>query len=95
MSEHYDMPQNDLLPEYISALETRIERLESELSDIKSIMIKHERVIRRFQNNIPRLPQTNVVSEDFLPRAFAIWGHYLVANFIIAIPLICIVAILN
>ena len=30
-----------------------------------------------------RLPGTNLVSDTFLRRAFTVWGHYFVANFLI------------
>ena len=32
-----------------------------------------------------RLPATNMVSDTFLRRAFTVWGHYFVANFLIGI----------
>ena len=37
-----------------------------------------------------RLPDSNIISPKFLNRAFAVWGHYVVAGFIIAIPFICL-----
>jgi len=30
-----------------------------------------------------KIPETGVLSDNFLKRAFVIWGHYFVANFII------------
>jgi hypothetical protein len=33
-----------------------------------------------------RLPETNLLSDSFLTRAFAVMGHYLVAGLIVAIP---------
>jgi len=32
-----------------------------------------------------RLPQTKLVSPSFMSRAFAVWGHYFVAQFIIGL----------
>jgi hypothetical protein len=37
-----------------------------------------------------RIPDTNLISPNFLKRAFTVWGHYVVAGFIIAIPFICL-----
>jgi hypothetical protein len=34
-----------------------------------------------------RLPQTKLVSPSFMSRAFAVWGHYFVAQLIISIIL--------
>ena len=40
-----------------------------------------------------RIPDSNIVSPKFLNRAFAVWGHYVVAGFIIAIPFICLTSL--
>ncbi len=37
-----------------------------------------------------KLPKTNLVSPNFLTRAFAVWGHYFVSNLILAIIFSCI-----
>ena len=36
------------------------------------------------------LPQTNLISPNFLSRAFAVWGHYFVSNLILGIIFSCI-----
>ena len=41
------------------------------------------------------LPQTDVVSPSFFRRAFAIWGHYLFAQLVIAIAVFGIIVILS
>lgn len=33
-----------------------------------------------------RMPNTQLVSPSFFSRAFAVWGHYMVASVTIAIP---------
>ena len=33
------------------------------------------------------LPNTALISPSFLSRAFAVWGHYFVAQLLIAIPI--------
>jgi len=42
--------------------------------------------IERHYEVAPRMPRTNVISETFLKRAFAVWGHSFVASLIIAVP---------
>jgi hypothetical protein len=37
-----------------------------------------------------RLPETNLISPNFLKRAFTVWGHYVVAGFLISIPFMCL-----
>jgi hypothetical protein len=37
-----------------------------------------------------RIPNTNLISPNFLKRAFTVYGHYVAAGFIIAIPFICL-----
>ena len=36
------------------------------------------------------LPETWLLSPNLLKRAFGVYGHYLLAGFLISIPLICI-----
>ena len=40
------------------------------------------------------IPQTSLLSPNFLARAFTVWGHYFVANLLIglaiALPFICL-----
>jgi hypothetical protein len=40
-----------------------------------------------------RIPDSNIISPKFINRAFAVWGHYVVAGFIIAIPFICLTSL--
>jgi len=42
-----------------------------------------ENAIRRLISRI--LPTTNLFNPNFLKRAFAVWGHFFVANLIIGI----------
>lgn len=39
---------------------------------------------------IERIPDSNIISPNFLKRAFTVWGHYIVAGFIVALPFICL-----
>jgi len=38
-----------------------------------------------------RVPKTMILDDNFLKRAFAIWGHYFVANLIIGLALLFLV----
>jgi len=39
------------------------------------------------------LPSTNILSDSFLSRAFAVWGHYFVAQLIIGLCLLSVYAV--
>jgi len=41
-----------------------------------------------------RIPQTSLLSESFLKRAFTIWGHNFVAGIIIAIPIWLVILVI-
>ncbi len=63
--------------QYIQSLENRVIKLEERLNQID--------VSRSV------LPNTAIIDNSFIKRAFAIWGHYFVAQLIIAIPIYCVV----
>ena len=77
---------NDLVG-YLSVLEQRIHALEQENGQLKSALVSqadHEgNAIARYIHRI--LPNTNLLSPNFLKRSFAVWGHFFVANLIIGI----------
>ena len=77
---------NDLV-EYLGALEERVKTLESENADFRAIQPRHDNMdgnaIARAVSRV--LPQTDLLSPGFLRRAFAVWGHFFVANLIIGI----------
>jgi len=62
---------NELM-NYLTTLEQRIETLEKEKSQLQK------------RTTEKKLPETNLLSQKFLTRAFAIWGHFMTANFIIS-----------
>jgi hypothetical protein len=39
------------------------------------------------------LPKSWLFSDSFLKRAFAVWGHYFVANLIISVPFIILMLV--
>ena len=80
------------LVEYLGTLEERIKTLEVENVNLRAIQPipqsniqpKNEvdgntivRVVSRY------IPKTDLFSTGFLKRAFAVWGHFFVANLII------------
>jgi len=41
------------------------------------------------------VPNIKLLSPNFLARAFAVWGHFFVANFLISIAISCLFVILG
>ncbi|HMB25349.1 MAG: hypothetical protein ACM33V_08725 [Chloroflexota bacterium] len=79
------------LGEYIGDLEQRIKNLEEENQKLRlappaanSAPVEKETIARYVAQF---MPQTNILHPNFLTRAFAIWGHYFVVQFIISIVL--------
>ena len=73
------------LVEYLGTLEERIKTLEAENNSLRSIQPRSEvdgNVIARTVSRY--IPKTDLLSPGFLRRAFAVWGHFFVANFIIS-----------
>jgi flagellar biosynthesis protein FliR len=64
----------------LAEVKTKIEMLEEQLL-LQSIEI---------ETLNSRIPDSNIISPNFLKRAFTVWGHYVVAGFIIAIPFMCL-----
>ena len=56
--------------------------LQSQVNELKSQLAALQ---ARFEI-APRLPSTGMSSDKFITRAFAVWGHNIVASLIIAIP---------
>jgi hypothetical protein len=72
------------LVEYLGALEERVKTLEAENVNLRAIQPRSEgvdgNVIAKYVSRY--MPKTNLVSPGFLSRAFAVWGHFFVANLI-------------
>ncbi len=74
---------NDLTT-YLNALEERIKTLESQNDSFR-------RYITDLGGDAQKmLPKSSLLSSSFIQRAFAVWGHYFVAQLIISIPIVCI-----
>ena len=79
---------------YLESLDNRIQTLENDnrvLQDQKEFLSKYINGLDKTEK--PELPSTNIVSPSYIKRAFAVWGHYFVANLIISIPIACATAI--
>jgi hypothetical protein len=72
---------------YLGNLEERLKYLETENERLQAIAspreIVNEEAIER--TVLDYLPTTNLIHPSFLKRAFAVWGHFFVANLIISL----------
>ena len=78
-------------PEYVFALEKRVMVLEIELNNLRQA---YSGTVGRTERAIARLPNSGLLSPSYLTRAFAVWGHYLVAQLLLAIPIYLLIALL-
>ncbi|NUO83767.1 hypothetical protein HUU05_27135 [candidate division KSB1 bacterium] len=61
----------------------------------KEIQFLQERLTRlEMQGTNSTQPRTNLLSDKFLTRAFAVLGHYLVASLIIFVPIYALILII-
>jgi hypothetical protein len=74
------------LNDYLLHQEQRIQNLEQAnaelIGEIKKRFIHKDELPAIFSENIPN---TGLFSRNFIKRAFTVWGHYFVAQLIIAI----------
>lgn len=54
-----------------------------------------EQLTNRITSLENRLPNSNIISPKYFRRAFAVYGHTLVAGFIVAIPIYCLIFIIS
>lgn len=74
---------NDLTS-YLVKLEERIMTLENQNASL-------QRYVTDLGGDAGKmLPKTSLISSSFIQRAFAVWGHYFVAQLIIGVPIACI-----
>ncbi len=74
--------------QYVQSLENRIVRLEENLAASRADQQSTERQLEELR---ALLPNSSIISHSFLRRAFTVWGHVLVAQLMIAIPIYCLV----
>jgi len=80
----------DELTTYLGSLDERMKNLEAENKELQAIASPHEVVEVVNEEAIERLileylPDTNLLDHNFFKRAFAVWGHFFVANLIISL----------
>lgn len=78
------IPLPDEESNQIRMLQMRIEKLENELARLSMTSSPGH-----------SLPNTKLISDNFLERAFAVYGHNLVAGLIIGIPIYCLLYLLG
>ena len=71
----------------LDTMQIQLEQLNSQIVQLQEKLQAQAIEIAELQD---RIPDSNIISPKFLNRAFAVWGHYVVAGFIIAIPFICL-----
>ena len=61
-------------------------------------MLKPEERLAHLEQRVAELeesvPVTSILDKSFISRAFAVWGHYFVANLIIGIPFVILYILL-
>lgn len=74
----------DELNAYLSSLEQKVQNLEEQNKKLQNYLLTMGSDAQKL------LPKSSLLSQNFLQRAFAIWGHNFVAQLIISIPIVCI-----
>ena len=80
---------------YLNALEERVNVLEQENHQLRLRMPQPDLTENMITKTVTRaIPKTQIISHNFLSRAFAIWGHFMVANlmvgFVFSIIYLCL-----
>ncbi len=73
---------------YVRSLENRINRLEDNLVASQAAL---KSTSDQVEELLEILPNTAIISQSFVQRAFAVWGHYFMAQIMIAIPVVCVI----
>lgn len=81
---------NDLVT-YLGNLEERLGNLEIENERLQGLASQQESTQKSLDEGaiersvLEYFPSTNLIDANFLKRAFAVWGHFFVANLIVGI----------
>lgn len=78
--------------DYVATLEKRILQLENQIQQFEKQLSRQETSISMVGN---RLPYTSLLSPNFLTRAFTVFGHVIVAQLIITVPIYCLLFIIG
>jgi len=79
-------------PDNITMLERRIVQLESQIQEFEKQLTQQQKALTAAGN---QLPDTSLLSPSFLTRAFAVWGHMIVAQLLIVVPLYCLIFLIG
>ena len=87
------------LNDYLDKLEQRVNSLEAENQRLRQVAPVQANVdgnvIARYVSHV--LPNTNLISPNFLKHAFTVWGHFFVAQLIIGLTFglcyLCLMAV--
>jgi len=60
-------------------------RMQELAREVESLRLRVQQLESRYEV-APRMPSTSMVSDKFLTRAFAVFGHNFVASLIVSIP---------
>lgn len=74
----------------VDAMQTLLGQLNSQIVQLQEKLQVQSIEIADLQD---RIPDSNIISPKFINRAFAVWGHYFVAGFIITIPFIGLISL--
>ena len=81
----------DANQEYALSLERRIVQLEGQVAQMEKQMQAQTSSLQAIRES---LPNSGILSQKFLTRAFTVYGHMLVAGLLIAIPIYCLFSLL-
>ena len=79
------------LENYLSAQEERITALEAQNRQLREKLEKPVLFRQQVEKALDdALPNTSILSNNFLTRAFSIWGHYFVAQLMIGLIVLAV-----
>ena len=81
------MPESSLS---LNGLQIELEQLNSQIAQLQEQLQAQEIELAELKE---RIPDSNIISPKFLNRAFTVWGHYIVAGLIVAIPIMCLTSL--
>ena len=69
------------------SIEISLEQLRMKIENLEDHVTTQSQEIEALRE---RIPNTGLISPKFLNRAFTVYGHYVAAGLIIAIPFVCL-----
>lgn len=81
------MPESSLS---LNGLQIELGQLNSQIAQLQEQLQAQEIELAELKE---RIPDSNIISPKFLNRAFTVWGHYIAAGLIVAIPIILLTSL--